>query len=158
VTALLSGHVDVVVTPRAYRHPELVAAGLPPMPLFVWAAPSNPIAGSPVSCEELSAQAFVVLDAGAVHTAPDGWPAHLLRVEALVVPSISATIEACATAGLLAVLPALAPLQRAGLRRLEGPAIPPMPLVAIRRKDLTEENPPSMACMRLYHSLQAQVG
>ncbi len=123
---LLRGQVDLAVTTRAHADDRLAIARLGTARQVV-AGDARRRRGEP---------RFAVWTGGA-----DGWPAERPRTIALASPDLDAVLQACATTGLVAAVPAVLARAR-GLARVAGPTLAPTALYLIRRPPLTPSPSP----------------
>jgi DNA-binding transcriptional LysR family regulator len=139
--ALLNGTLDLAFACDLLPHPELTIERLATSPNGVYVAPDHPLASIACSFEAVACYPAVARFPGP--TTIERWPAELRRRVALHVDDLDLAIHACASSGLVAVLPDLLVAclpAAASLQRLSLPALEPSGLFALHREPLRPQS------------------
>lgn len=136
---LRGGEIDVGFLSDALRHPDLVTEHLGIARSGVYCGPDHPLAARPdVGLEEILEHDFVGPPPDELGRINDGWPARPARRFGAHVDQMRLGREACATLGLLAVLPDAVARSTTGgpglVRLLADDVIPPIDVYATTRK------------------------
>ena len=156
--ALLRGDVDIAVLSKVLNHPELQNTRIGEATNGVYCAPSHELAqAEEVDWARLANHPFTAPPADEVGNTDEGWPPERPRRVVLRSPQMHLGAQACATAGLLAVLPDFIG-QLHGLTRLPIDGLPTIPIIASHRRPLESGRDFSILLRALSRALEDAEG
>ena len=140
VPSLLQGRLDLGISSRTLSAPGLLVRRLGAEPNGIYCGPGHPLWGaSDPDLSDVLGHPFTAPAPDEDGLPTEGWPAELERDVAMVLDRLTLGLEACAQAGMLAVLPdALVAGSSSPLYRVPVELVSPTPIMAVMRRPLGE--------------------